>query len=99
MMHYSDKDGYNVISSQIDWRFEARQPSGERPFGAFFTTLRIEAHRFSARTRIPKVKQEYVFAFTGQEGLQPLDGDVANMCFSAPCITSWSSRDRYIMVS
>jgi hypothetical protein len=84
MMHYTNKDGYNGVKSPVAWRFEARQPPGDRPFGAYFTTLRPDANRFSARTRIPKEKQAYVFAFNGQEGLQPFEGGRGEYIFLSP---------------
>jgi hypothetical protein len=74
MLHYTDDAGHKAISSQVDWTFKAAQPPGGRPFGAYFTTLRPDAHRFSARTRIPKAKQAFVFGFDGQDGLEPVEG-------------------------
>lgn len=74
--HYTDMQGWNGIRSQIDWTFKATQPRDpDRPIGAYFTD--IEPTEESLRTlhkriRIPKVKQEYVFWFTGREGLTQL---------------------------
>ena len=45
--HYMDQSGWNAIRSQIDWTFKAYQPPGDRPFGVYFTTLRIDAVKFS----------------------------------------------------
>jgi hypothetical protein len=74
VMHYTDHQGFKAISSQQAWTFRASQPPGDNGFGAYFTTLPPDAHRFSARTRIPKGKQTYLFAFVGREGLKPKDG-------------------------
>ena len=74
ILHYTDDGGHKAIASQVDWTFEARQPPGDHERGAYFTTLRPEANRFSARTRIPKKKQACVFAFQGRHGLRAKDG-------------------------
>lgn len=74
MFHYTNTDGYKAIASQVDWHFVASQPPGDNERGVYFTTLRPTEHRFSARTRIPKEKQECFFAFRGQEGLVPKEG-------------------------
>jgi len=75
MLHYTDDAVFKAIGSQVDWMFKASQPPADRPFGVYFTTLRPDAHRFSARTRIPKLKQAFVFSFDGQTGLRPIEGD------------------------
>jgi len=72
--HYTDDDGYKAISSQVRWVFKALQPPGDHERGAYFTTLRPTDNRFSARTRIPKAKQKFFFAFVGTDGLRPRDG-------------------------
>jgi hypothetical protein len=71
--HYTDQSGWNAIRSQKDWTFKAFQPPGNRPFGAYFTTLRIDSPKFSKKTRIPVEKQQYVFAFVGTDGLEERD--------------------------
>jgi len=71
--HYTDHSGWNAIRSQMDWTFKASQPPGDRPYGVYFTTLRIDAPKFSKKTRIPVAKQEYVFAFVGTDGLGERD--------------------------
>jgi hypothetical protein len=71
--HYTDQSGWNAIRSQVDWTFKASQPPGDRPFGVYFTTLRIDTPLFSKRTRIPVLKQAYVFSFVGREGLDERD--------------------------
>ena len=74
VFHYTDSDGHKSISSQPDWTFMTSQPPGDHERGVYFTTLRPSDHRFSARTRIPKRKQQFVFSFRGSEGLQPKEG-------------------------
>ena len=84
MLHYTDDVGQKAIASQVDWTFKAAQPPGGRPFGAYFTTLLPDAHRFSARTRIPKAKQAFVFGFDGDDGLEPVDGGKGAYIFRSP---------------
>jgi len=96
MFHYTDDAGFKAIRSQSDWTFKAAQPPGDRPFGAYFTTLRPDAPRFSARTRIPLAKQAFVFEFDGQEGLQPVEGGKGAYIFW--CSTGYTvvqARQRY----
>jgi hypothetical protein len=96
MLHYTDEAGHKAISSQVDWTFKAAQPPGDRPFGAYFTTLRPDAHRFSARTRIPKVKQIFAFGFDGDHALEPVAGGKgAYIFFSAVDYTVAQPRQRY----
>ena len=84
MFHYTDSKGHKAISSQVDWTFKASQPPGDHERGAYFTTLRLSDNRFSARTRIPKIKQEFVFVFRGQEGLLPTEGGRGAYIFWTP---------------
>jgi hypothetical protein len=96
MLHYTDNVGYNAICSQVDWTFKAAQPPGDRPLGAYFTTLRRDERRFSARTRIPKTKQEFVFGFDGQDGLEPVQGGKGAYIFWSPAdYTVLRPRQRY----
>lgn len=71
--HYTNQSGWNAIRSQVDWVFKASKPAGDRPFGVYFTTLRVDAPKFHKKTRIPVDKQEYAFAFTGKDGLEERD--------------------------
>jgi hypothetical protein len=84
IFHYTDSAGYKAISAQPDWIFKASQPPGAHKAGAYFTTLRPESNRFSARTRIPKAKQQFVFAFRGDEGLEALEGGRGAYIFWTP---------------
>jgi hypothetical protein len=74
IFHYTDADGHKAIASQVDWTFKPSQPPGDNEYGAYFTTLRPSDHRFSARSRIPKSKQQCVFAFRGDDGLEAKKG-------------------------
>jgi hypothetical protein len=71
--HYTDQPGWNAVRSQKDWTFKASQPPGDRPYGVYFTTLRIDAPKFHKKTRIPVEKQQYVFGFIGKDGLEERD--------------------------
>lgn len=84
MFHYTDAEGFKAIASQVDWTFKASPPPGEREFGAYFTHLRPDANRFSARTRIPVMKQAFIFVFTGDEGLRPMRGGRGRDVFLSP---------------
>jgi hypothetical protein len=84
MLHYTDDASYKAISSQPIWQFKASKPPGNRAFGAYFTTLPPKTPRLAARLRIPKRKLEYVFNFTGNSGLQPLEGDRGAFIFWSP---------------
>jgi hypothetical protein len=84
MFHYTDAAGYKAISSQADWIFKASQPPGNHRAGAYFTTLRPYSNRFSARTRMPRSKQQFVFAFRGDEGLGPVEGRRGAYIFWSP---------------
>ena len=72
--HYTDRAGWNAIRSQKIWQFKAAQPRApERPVGAYFTDIEPTAANLRTlykRIRVPKVKQEFVFWFSGREGLQ-----------------------------
>jgi hypothetical protein len=81
MYHFTDKDGFNAIRAAPTWLFRASQPPGNRPFGAYFTTLPPGTPRLATRLGIPRRKLEYVFSFTGGEDLIPLDGDRGEWVF------------------
>jgi hypothetical protein len=84
MFHYTDGDGYKAISSQTNWTFRASHPPGDHERGVYFTTLTPGSNRFSARTRIPIKKQQFVFAFRGDDGLQPIKGGKGAYVFWSP---------------
>ena len=90
--------GHKAISAKVDWMFVASQPPGDRPFGAYFTTLRPNSRRFSARTRIPKLKQGFVFEFDGMDGLEPIAGGKGATFFGVRLTTWCLSFDKGIMV-
>lgn len=78
IFHYTDKNGWNAIRSQKTWRFTASQPKDpDRPFGVYFTDIEPSEENLRTlhkRLRIPKIKQDYVFWFTGIDGLTQLFG-------------------------
>lgn len=75
--HYTDKDGWNAIRSQTNWRSKASQPKDpDRPKGAYFTDIaptKTNLRTLYKRLRVPKAKQEYVFWFVGFDGLTQLN--------------------------
>jgi hypothetical protein len=94
--HYTDQLGWNAIRSQVDWEFKASPPPGGRPFGAYFTTLRVDAPLFSKKTRIPVLKQAYVFAFVGREDFEERDaGKRPYILISPKDYVVIKSRQRY----
>lgn len=74
ILHYTDADGFKAVVSQQTWMFKKSQPPGRRPPGAYFTRLLPDDNKLAAGTMLPKRKREYVFAFEGEEGLQPVPG-------------------------
>ena len=84
MLHYTDKDGLNAISSQVDWLFRAHQPPGDHPFGAYFTTLPPSATNLAKKLRIPRRKIEFVFCFQSQNDLLPLPGGRGDFVWYSP---------------
>jgi hypothetical protein len=81
MNHFTNREGFNGIRAAPTWHFRASQPPGERPFGAYFTTLAPGARRLAKRLGIPKTKLEFLFSFSGGEDLIPLRGDRGNWIF------------------
>lgn len=77
LFHYTNRDGWNGIRAQPTWRFRAsRPPSADRPTGVYFTDLEpspVNLRTLCKRLRIPKVKREYAFWFTGTTGLMQLN--------------------------
>lgn len=78
MFHYTDKDGWNAVRSQVVWRFKINSPRDpQRPCGAYFTDIEPTAANLRTlykRIRVPKVKQQYVFWFDAEYGLVQLNG-------------------------
>ena len=78
MFHHTDKTGWNAIRPQRVWQFKASQPRDpRRPRGAYFTNIEPTVQNLRTlykRIRVPKLKQEYVFWFLGDEGLTQLRG-------------------------
>lgn len=84
MNHYTDRDGFNGISSQPTWEFKASKPPGDHPKGAYFTTLNQDTRNLAQKLRIPRSKLAFIFVFTGGEDLTPLDGGRGQYIFYSP---------------
>jgi hypothetical protein len=84
MFHYTDSAGHKAISAGPTWKFKAAKPPGNRPVGAYFTTLEPGSPTLAKRLRIPKRKLEYVFSFSGDSGLEPLKGARGRYVFWSP---------------
>lgn len=74
LFHYTDEDGYKSIASQLDWVFQASQPPGDHPVGAYFTPLTPDHSHLTSRLRIPRSKTAYVFCFRDAGDMKPLRG-------------------------
>src|SRR5665213_1494999 len=78
IFHYTDRSGWNAIRSQKIWIFLASRPqAAHRPSGAYFTDIAptdANLKTLYKRIRVPKVKQDYVFSFTGTQELSQLEG-------------------------
>lgn len=74
LFHYTDAEGYKAISLQKDWVFQAAQPPGNHPSGAYFTPLTPDQHNLTRRLRIPRTKTEYEFCFHDADDMSPLRG-------------------------
>jgi hypothetical protein len=88
--HYTDRDGWNAIRAQPTWRFKASQPRDpNRPKGAYFTDIEptaLNLRLLYKKLYVPKPKQQYVFWFTGRDGLAQLNdghGRDARILFSS----------------
>ena len=75
MLHYTNKKGYKVISSQKNWLFKAAKPKAYwQPEGAYFTDYLPHEPNLCKKLFIPKVKTEYIFVFRGNSGLKRIPG-------------------------
>jgi hypothetical protein len=77
LFHYTNAKGFNSIRSQPTWLFMALQPPGDHPKGAYFTTLPPGTINLGKRlfVRGCRDKLDFVFHFSGDEGLRPIPGD------------------------
>jgi len=102
MFHYTDKVGWNAIRSQVTWVFKTSQPKDpDRPKGAYFTDIEPSAVNLRVlykKIRVPREKQEYVFWFTGADGLTQLNngtGRDKRIFFSPTDYEVANERQRY----
>jgi len=84
MFHFTDVGSFKSIVSQLIWLFLANQPPGDRPFGAYFTTLAPGTSKLAQRLRIPRAKLEYAFEFLDEDDLLPLPGGRGGYVFYSP---------------
>jgi hypothetical protein len=84
--HFTNETGYKAISSQPIWLFKASKPPGDHPKGAYFTTLCPGTKNLSKRlfVRGCAEKVAYVFCFTGDDDLVPLEGGRGTFIFYSP---------------
>ena len=84
MNHFTDKPGYDAISSQPIWCFKASVPPGGHPEGAYFTTLAPGTPNLAMRLRIPRDKLAFLFQFADAGDLLPLRGGRGAYIFYSP---------------
>jgi len=84
MYHYTDLAGYNAIRAQPVWHFQAHQPPGNHPFGAYFTTLPRGTRNLAQRLGTSRAKLQYVFEFEDAGDLTPLAGGRGQFIFYSP---------------
>lgn len=82
--HFTNKDGFDSIRSQPDWTFEASEPPGDHPRGAYFTTLPPATKGLAKRLRIPRRKTAFYFSFIDDGMLLPLRGGRGAYVFYSP---------------
>jgi len=101
MFHYTDKTGWNAIRSQVVWRFKVSQPKDrDRPVGAYFTDFEpseVNLRLLYKKIRVPCTKQEFIFIFTGSEGLTQLfDGTGRDKHIFYSAVDYLVSRERQV---
>jgi len=76
LFHYTDGKGYKAIVSQVVWLFKAFKPPGNRPKGAYFTTLLPGTKNLNKFLfgRGCADKTKFVFSFSGGSDLRQLRG-------------------------
>jgi len=82
--HYTNRTGYNAIRAPVVWHFIAAQPPGNRPFGAYFTTLAPGTKGMAKRLRIPRSKLAFAFIFLDVGDLTPVSGGRGEFIFYSP---------------
>lgn len=74
MNHFTDRKGYDAIRAVSPWRFRARRQRSGQPFGAYFTTLELNAPNFFRKVRLPVKKRRFVFRFVDVRDLLRFPG-------------------------
>ncbi len=85
MFHYTNDRGYKAISSQQTWLFKASRPPCSHPKGAYFTILPPGTRGLGKRLFVRGCadKTNFVFCFSGEEGLKPIDGGTGEHVFNS----------------
>jgi len=84
VFHYTTKDGWNGIRSQVVWCFRASKPPGPHPRAAYFTILDPTTPYLAAKLLIPRAKLAYSFHFGDVGDLQPLPGGRGHFIVYSP---------------
>jgi hypothetical protein len=102
MFHYTDKAGWNAVRSRVVWLFKISQPKDpDRPKGAYFTDIEPSPENLRVlykKIRVPREKQDYVFQFSGADGLTQLSngtGRDKRIFFSAVDYPVTKDRQEY----
>lgn len=72
--HYTEKNAFNTIRSQIIWTFIAAQPPGDNEFGVYFTNLLPDNRQLCKKLRIPSEKVEFCFEVLDAGDIQRKEG-------------------------
>jgi len=86
LFHYTNDKGYKAISSQPVWLFKASSPPGNRPKGAYFTSLPPGTINLAKRLfdRGGAGKVEFAFCFSDGSDLKRLRGGRGAVIFYSP---------------
>ena len=86
LFHYTDRHGWNGISSQSVWMFGANRPPrpDAHPYGAYFTSLPVTTRNLPKLLRMPRRKTEFFFSFVDVGDLRAFRGGRGEYIFYSP---------------